>query len=194
MSNYNILTGNAAFLPYVVPHKRKSQNAPVIYPTMLHSDQIRNMQISVLNEALRDIEQLHLGIWEPGQFHPYFQGVFADNVTDSPWAKLSTRTWTSMIFVPSMGMGSKGNSHNVLDFAGMGSVRLDWCIASPSLCASGTMTSWDDVLVSFLWASLLALILQLFLSSLSHFCPRRIATRIKLIAPITEKACNKCHN
>ena len=64
----------------------------------------------------------------------------------------------SLILLPSMGMGSKGNSRNVLDCAGMRSLRSDRCIASSSLWASGTMTSWDDVLVSFLRASLMALI------------------------------------
>ena len=75
-----------------------------------------------------------------------------------PLAKLSARTWTSMILLPSMGMGSKGNWRNVLDCAGMGSLRSYRFIASSSLWASGTMTSWDDVLVSVLRASLMALI------------------------------------
>ena len=43
-----------------------SQNAPVPYPTMLHSEQ-KCVHISVLNEALWDMEQVHSGIYEQGQ-------------------------------------------------------------------------------------------------------------------------------
>ena len=48
----------------------KSQNAPVPYPTMLLSD--KNVQISVLNGALWDMEQVHSWIYEVGQLHYAF--------------------------------------------------------------------------------------------------------------------------
>ena len=94
------------------------------------------------------------------------------------WTVAFRDLWTSsMLHIPqrclahftTFSMGSKGNSCNVLACAGMGSLRLDRCIASSSLCASGTMTSWDDVLVSFLRNLIHT---AAFLSSFSHFCPR----------------------
>ena len=65
-----------------------------------------------------------------------------------------------------MGMGSKGNSRNLLVCAGIGSLWSARWIASSSLWASGTMTSWDDVFVSFLRDSLMALI-----HTAAFFCP-----------------------
>ena len=69
---------------------------------------------------------------------------------------------------------AKLSARTVLDYAGMGLLRSDRCIAASSLWASGTVTSWNDVLVSFLRASLMTRIYTaaFFFSSLPHFCPR----------------------
>ena len=89
VSNLNILTRNAALLPYVVPHKRKSHNAPVLYPTMLHSDQ---KYANICSEwsfvgywtvAFRDL-------WTTGRsILPIFSGCFrwqCDRFSVSQWS------------------------------------------------------------------------------------------------------------
>ena len=46
---------------------RKSPNATVLYPNMHHQE--ANVPISVRNGTLWDMEQVHGGIGETGQFH-----------------------------------------------------------------------------------------------------------------------------
>ena len=50
----------------VIELLHKSQNAPVPYPTLLHSEQKLDVHISVLNGAMWDVEEVHSGICEIG--------------------------------------------------------------------------------------------------------------------------------
>ena len=64
----NVFIGNSLALRdvAVIELIYKSQNAPVRYPTMLHSEQ--KCAHSVLNAALWDMEHVYSGIYELGQF------------------------------------------------------------------------------------------------------------------------------
>ena len=73
------------------------------------------------------------------------------------WPNYQAALELQLFFSPQWVWVQRGIHVMFLDCAGLGSLRWDGCIASSSLWASGTMTYWDDVLVSFLRASLMAL-------------------------------------